>query len=342
MAVCGCAAGTQPLTVGGAGEAAVLTILRGGGDQRRAGDPVDNGDDAAVLGPAAATVVTTDMLVEGTHFRLGLSSWRDIGRRAVAQNVSDVLAMGAECSRLVVAVAVPTGTAMTDVGELASGIHDEAARSGAVVVGGDFTTGATVVLCVTAIGVLPDGASPVRVDGAAPGDLIALTGRPGRSAAGLELLLAGHSDGPLQETYRVPVPPVGSGTAARLAGASALTDVSDGLLRDLSGLSRASGLAAVLDIDDLPADPLLEAASRLLGDDDPVARTRSWTLDGGEDHGLLAAFPPAASVPPEFTVIGTFREGGPGEVTVDGVIRTPGGWDSARGADPRPGARSAD
>ena len=321
----------RPLTVAEVGEAGVLAVLSGPGDAH-SGDPVGNGDDAAVLGPAAATVVTTDMLVEGTHFRLDLTTWRDIGRRAVAQNVSDVLAMGADCSRVLVALAVPGETTMEQIGELAAGIHGEAARSGAVVVGGDLTSAHLVVVSVTAMGTLPDGARPLRIDGAAPGDRVALTGQPGRSAAGLALLLAGHTEGPLQQAHRVPVPPIGSGRAARLAGASALTDVSDGLMRDLSGMARASGVAADLVVDALPVDPRLGEAAAVLGLPDPEAQIADWILDGGEDHGLLGTFPPGTTVPPGFTVIGTIHEGDPGTVSLDGRPRTPGGWDSARGA----------
>lgn len=318
-------------TVAEAGEAAVLAVLSGAGTSG-VDDPVGNGDDAAVLGPAAATVVTTDMLVEGTHFRLDLTGWSDVGRRAVAQNVSDVLAMGAECSRVLVALAVPATTTMGQIEDLAAGVHGEAARSGAVVVGGDLTRADLVVVGVTAIGTLPDGARPLRIDGAKPGDTVALTGAPGRSAAGLALLLAGHPDGPLQQSHRVPVPPIGSGTAARLAGARSLTDVSDGLLRDLSGLARASGVAADLVTAALPADPQLTEAAETLGVADPGRQTLDWILDGGEDHGLLGTFPPDATIPPGFTQIGTVRSGEPGRVTLDGEPRTPGGWDSARGA----------
>lgn len=320
------------ITVAEAGEAAVLDVLSAPGG-RVGDDPVGNGDDAAVLGPAAATVVTTDMLVEGTHFRLDFSTWAEIGRRAVAQNVSDVLAMGAECSRVLVALAVPSETTMGQIADLAAGIRDEAARSGAVVVGGDFTGAALVVVGVTAIGTLPRGAGPLRIDTAEPGDRVALTGLPGRSAAGLALITAGHRTGPLQSAHRVPAPPIGAGTAARRAGANALTDVSDGLLRDLSGMTRASGVAADLVVDALPVDPLLAEAAQTLGVTDPDEQIMDWVLDGGEDHGLLGTFPASSTIPPEFTVIGTVRTGTPGEVTLNGTARTPGGWDSARGAD---------
>lgn len=318
-------------TVADVGEAAVLAVLSGPGGLPE-GDLVGNGDDAAVLGPAAATVVTTDMLVEGTHFRLDLTTWEALGRRAVAQNVSDVLAMGADCSRVLVALAVPGDTTMGQIEDLAAGVHGEAARSGAVVVGGDLTSSASVIVGVTAIGVLPDGAAPLRIDGAAAGHRVALTGSPGRSAAGLSLLLAGHPDGPLQDSHHVPHTPVGSGRAARLGGAAALTDVSDGLLRDLAGLTRASGVSADLVVDALPVDIRLREAAVTLGAADPDAQVLDWILDGGEDHGLLATFPPDAVIPAEFTVIGTVRPGTPGEVTLDGEPRIPGGWDSARGA----------
>lgn len=322
--------GDDPRTVSQAGEAAVLEVLSGAVAPLSA-DPVGNGDDAAVLGPASATVVTTDMLVEGTHFRLDLTTWRDLGRRAVAQNVSDVLAMGADCSRVLVGLAVPGETTMTQIAELAAGVHWEADRSGAVVVGGDLTGAENVVVSVTAIGTLPGGARPVRIDGARPDEVIALTGAPGRSAAGLALLLGGHPDGPLQDVHRVPATPIGSGRQARLAGATSLTDVSDGLLRDLAGIARASGVAADLTGAALPVDQLLFEAAELLGAADPAARVAKWQLDGGEDHGLLATFPVGTDLPPGFTVIGRTRAGDPGQVRVDGVPTEPGGWDSARG-----------
>lgn len=325
-------ASDRSASVAEVGEAAVLAVLSGPPGRGHADDPVGNGDDAAVLGPAAATVVTTDMLVEGTHFRTDLSSWNDIGRRAVAQNVSDVLAMGADCSRLLVGLAVPGETTMEEIRDLAAGIHGEAARSGAVVVGGDLTSAPVVVVSVTAMGTLPEGARPLRIDGAVAGDRVALTGEPGRSAAGLALLAAGRLQGPLQDAHRVPVPPIGSGRRARYAGAHALTDVSDGLLRDLSGVARASGLAADLVVDTLRIDPGLAEAAAALGAEDPAGQVLDWVLDGGEDHGLLGTFPPDAAIPSEFTVIGTIRAGTPGEVTLDGRPRVPGGWDSARGA----------
>ena len=321
----------RTVTVAEAGEAAVVRVLRGPAGHT-APDIVGNGDDAAVLGPAAATVVTTDMLVQGTHFRLDLTSWEQLGRRAVAQNVSDVLAMGADCSRVLVALAVPGCTTMGQIGDLAAGVHAEAARSGAVVVGGDLTSSDSVVVSVTAIGTLPAGAKPLRIDGAEVGHQVGLTGMPGRSAAGLALLLAGHPVGLLQDAHRVPLTPIGSGRAARLGGAGGLTDVSDGLLRDLAGLARASGVAADLLVGALPVDALLFDAAATLGAEDPSAQVLDWMLDGGEDHGLLATFPAGATMPPEFTVVGTIRGGTPGEVTVDGQPRIPGGWDSARGA----------
>lgn len=317
----------SPRTVAEAGERAVIELLRGP-EAEIGDDPVGNGDDAAVLGAASATVVTTDMLVEGTHFRFDFSTPTHVGERAIAQNAADVLAMGAECSRILVAVCLPPETPLELVRQLAAGLHVGSRRVGARIIGGDVTTGSLVVVTVTALGVLPEGAAPVRIDTARKGDVIALTGRPGRSAAGLDLLQAGHHRGTLQDAYRVPTPPVGAGVDARVAGAHALTDVSDGLLRDLSGIMRASGLAARLDSAALGEDPDLEAASALLG---PGSSPRSWQLDGGEDHGLLATFPAGIELPASFRAVGRVVDGTPGAVAVDGEPVTPGGWDSARG-----------
>lgn len=342
-------------TVAGAGEAAVVALLAGADLRSPAagratagdGDAVGNGDDAAVFRagdddrPDALVVASTDMLVEGTHFRLDLTTWRAVGRRAIAQNVSDIAAMGARCTRVLVAVALRPDTPLSAVRALAAGLHVEARRYGAAVVGGDVTSAPIAVVTVTALGGFPDGGAPIRLGGGSPGDVLALTGVPGRAQAGLDLLLAGHHDGPLQDAHRVPEPPVAVGEAARLAGATAMTDVTDGLLRDLGALAAASGAAAELDSSRLPADPEMSAAAEILGRDDVPAAVRAWALDGGEDHGLLAAFPAGRAIPAGFTAVGRLAAGNTGEVRVDGRPVSSAGWDSARaaaGGAPGPGA----
>ncbi len=288
------------------------------------------GDDAAVIAaPDGRFVVSTDVLVQDRHFRLDWSDGRAVGRRAAAQNLADIAAMGARPTAVVVSLVLPGELPVTWVADLARGLADLTGPVGAGVVGGDLSGGDTVVVAVTVHGDL-EGRAPVLRSGARPGDLIALAGTVGRSAAGWAVLADGSAtdaDADLIEVFRAPRPPLDAGPLAADAGATAMLDVSDGLLRDAGRIARASGV--VLDLgapaDVLAADlaALADAADRL--GVDPVG----WALTGGEDHGLLATFPQTASVPEGFRVIGRVRAAESGGVLVDG--RDPGalspGWD---------------
>lgn len=288
------------------------------------------GDDAAMLAaPDGRYVVSTDVLVEDRHFRRGWSSGEDVGWRAAMQNLADVAAMGAVPTALVVALVVPGDLPVAWVEGLACGLGAACATVGAGVVGGDLSGGDQVVIAVTVHGDLA-GRAPVLRSGARPGDVLALAGTLGRSAAGLALLDAGSGADPAMiEVYRRPRPPLAAGPAAARAGATAMLDVSDGLLRDAGRLAAAGGV--VLDVGaaaDALADDLaaLAPAARALGVD-PVV----WALTGGEDHGLLATFPPG-SVPDGFRVLGVVRapgeEYGAGTVLVGGVRQSGSpGWD---------------
>lgn len=142
------------------------------------------GDDAAVVrSPDGRTVVSTDMLVEGRHFRLDWSTAHDVGRKAIAQNAADIEAMGARPTAFVVAFGAPSSTAAADAAALADGMWAEAGRFGAGVVGGDLVEADSWVVSVTALGDLA-GRAPVLRSGARPGALLAVAGEPGRSAAG--------------------------------------------------------------------------------------------------------------------------------------------------------------
>ncbi|QZN86631.1 thiamine-phosphate kinase [Cellulomonas sp. C5510] len=269
------------------------------------------GDDAAVLAaPDGRFVVSTDVLVEDRHFRRRWSSGEDVGWRAAMQNLADVAAMGARPTALVVSLVVPGDLPVAWVEGLARGLGAACRTVGAGVVGGDLSGGAVVVVAVTVHGDL-GGRDPVLRSGARPGDVLALAGTVGRSAAGLALLDAGRPDADPEvvRVYRRPEPPLAAGPEAASCGATAMLDVSDGLLRDAARLATAAGV--VLDLHDphrALADDVaaLRAAADALGAD-PVA----WVLGGGEDHGLLAAFPPGA-VPPGFRVVGRVRGPGPG------------------------------
>ena len=180
-------------TLAGLGEFAVIDRLVAGREQP---DTValGPGDDAAIVfARDGKTVVSTDMLVEGQHFRLDWSSPHDIGRKAIAQNAADIEAMGAAATAFVVAFGAPGDTPSGQALELADGMWQEARLLGAGIVGGDLVSAPQWVISVTVLGDL-DGRAAVRRDGARVGDTVAVTGDVGWSAAGYALLLNGVHD----------------------------------------------------------------------------------------------------------------------------------------------------
>ncbi|MCU1624923.1 MAG: thiamine-monophosphate kinase [Frankiales bacterium] len=261
------------------------------------------GDDAAVVAaPDGRVVATTDVLVEGVHFRRDWSSGYDVGRKAAAANLADVAAMGGVATALLVGLAAPPDLPVQWALDLADGLRDECVVVGAAVVGGDTVTADQIVVSVTALG---------RVDrwvtrsGARPGDLVVVAGRLGHSAAGLRLLLQGVTEGALIDAHRRPEPPYAMGPQLAAAGATAMCDVSDGLVNDLGHIARASGVRIDLDRGALHDDEVGEAD----------------VLGGGEDHALVATIArPVAGC----RVIGRVVEGE--GVTLDGEPVT-GGWE---------------
>jgi thiamine-monophosphate kinase len=304
------------------GEFAVLDRLITG-RPNAAGVGVGPGDDAAVIDtPDGRVVVSTDMLVEGRHFRLDWSTAHDVGRKAIAQNAADIEAMGARVTAFVVGFGAPASTSAAQVAELGNGMWAEAAALGAGIIGGDLVASPQWVVSVTVLGDL-GGRAPVLRSGARPGSVIAVAGELGRSAAGLSLLLKGIEEfEDLRRRHLVPQPPYGQGLLAAEAGAQAMTDVSDGLLADLGHIATASGVTMDLDRAALREDAeAVTAAAQAVGVD-------PWTLllGGGEDHALVACFPDTP--PPGWRVIGSVRDGAP-EVLVDGVAWAgPTGWQS--------------
>ena len=326
---------------------------------------VGAGDDCAVLAaPDARYCVSTDLLVEGRHFSTGWSGPQEIGARAAAQNLADVAAMGARPVALVVGLVLPPATPLAWVQDLARGMARVCERAGAGIVGGDLSAGESLVIAATVHGDL-EGRAPVLRSGARPGDLLVHVGTLGRSAAGLALLSAGIDDPDRAGTrsgappwsglaegtraaarralsvFRVPAPPLAAGPALAGAGATAMMDVSDGLLRDAGRVAAASRVR--IDVGD-PAGArdgagedlaALEPVARLLEDSPAGARAlaRRWVLTGGEDHGLLAAVPAGAGLPAGGRVIGRVLEPGDGpRVTLDGRAPDVGaGWDHFRG-----------
>ena len=280
---------------------AVITPLLPRGPQT----PVGTGDDCAVLSfPDSRTAVSTDVLVEGRHFRTQWSTGRDVGARAAAQNLADAAAMGARPVALVVGLVMPASTPVGWVRDFARGLAQGCEPCGAGVVGGDLSGGDSLIVSVTVLGDL-EGRAPVLRSGARPGDAVVHVGTLGRSAAGLALLSAGTDCVPGSsaavpsgqehaqahaciETFRAPTPPLAAGRDLARAGATSMLDVSDGLLRDAGRIARASGV--VIDLKD-PGD--LPDGALVSGGDGSAAHAvaRSWLLTGGEDHGLLATVP---------------------------------------------------
>jgi thiamine-monophosphate kinase len=284
------------------------------------------GDDAAVVRAGDGRVVaTTDLLIEGRHFRRAWSSGYDVGRRAAGANLADVVAMGAAPTALLVGLGTPGDLPLSWAEELADGLQDECDLVGAGVAGGDVVAADVVTLAVTALGDLR-GRDPVRRSGASPGEVVAVAGRLGWAAAGLAVLSRGfRSPRALVEAHRRPQPPYALGASAADYGVTALCDVSDGLLQDLGHIAASSGVAVEVLSDrvDVPA-PLREIAAAL--GTDPL----TWVLTGGDDHALVGCFPPGVELPPGWRVVGRVREGE--GVLVDGQPPAgPRGWDHLRG-----------
>jgi thiamine-monophosphate kinase len=294
------------------------------------------GDDAAVLAaPDGRVVASTDFLLEGRHFRRDWSSPADVGRKAAARSLIDVAAMGAVPTGLLVALAAPADLPVSWARGLTEGLAAECARAGASVVGGDTARAASVLLATTGLGDL-QGRAPVLRSGAAPGDLVAVTGPLGHAAAGLALLAAGLVNDPLVAAQKRPAPPYDAGPQAADLGATAMIDISDGLLADLGHVAAASGVRIDLSSDRLTPGDDLRAAARLFidgtgrgaGPEHTLALT--WVLTGGEDHALAATFPPGTMLPPRWTVIGQVQPGL--GVVVDGrEWAGSAGWDHFRG-----------
>lgn len=298
------------------------------------------GDDAALWQPTPgyAEVLTTDALIEDVHFRLSTTSWEDLGWKALAENVSDIAAMGARPTRAFITLALKRGTRVADLESLYRGMAALARQHDLEIAGGDTVSSPVTMLSVIVVGELR-GDGLRRAAGRA-GDLLAVTGVLGASAGGLAVL---ESGGPalddadalaLAEAHRRPRPRVAEGLALAEADVRCGMDLSDGLLGDAGKLAYASGLSATLELDRLPLPPALE---RRHGAD-----ARSLALAGGEDYELLVAAPPdvldrAAARLRErglasLTVVGRLETGEPGQVRVLDAAGRPvpaprGSWD---------------
>ena len=295
---------------------------------------VGPGDDAAVFRVQGAGVVSVDALVEGVHFRRDWSSAIDIGRKTVAVSVADLEAMGADPVVIVVSLSVPAELPVSWVRDFATGVRAECDAAGITLVGGDTTRSRDITISATVIGEMA-GRRAVTRAGARPGDVVAYVGRLGWAAAGLAVLGRGfRSPRAAVDAQRCPQVPYGQGAAASLAGATAMIDVSDGLLADLGHICDASGVAIDLARSELPIDEPIRTVAAATNRD-PL----DLVVTGGEDHALVACFP-VGSIAAGWQVIGRVHEVDAADadsappasrVTLDGAAwPTPGGWDHFR------------
>ena len=297
------------------------------------------GDDAAAWSyPRGTVVATTDAMVENVHFTPTTTPWRRLGWKALASNLSDVGAMGCAPTFALVTLGLRGDLPVAGLAEMYAGMMDALEYAGGAIAGGDVVRSDTFFVSVSLEGLsAPDGAT-LRRDAAKPGDLVAVTGHLGCSAAGLRLLLEGESAvgvdlsdetrDHLASAHNRPLPRVAEGMALARLGVRCAMDVSDGLAADLAKLCAASGVSARIETPRLPADRHLRTAF-----------PNDWTrlaLSGGEDYELLFAANAATmrAVKGELgaavSVIGEIGEGA-GVSAVDGdgreVAPTSGGWD---------------
>lgn len=289
---------------------------------------VGPGDDAAVLRTGPATVATTDSMVRGRDWLDEWSTAGDVATKVLTQNLADVAAMGARSTAILVSLVADPATSLDWAVEFARVLGDRATAAGVTVAGGDLSSAPAGVLMVsvTALGDLGDR-KPVLRSGARPGHAVAVNGTLGRSAAGLALLQGGADPQALADGiprsclahHLRPVAPLAAGPEAARAGASAMIDLSDGLLRDGHRIAEASGVRLALSPAGLHHD--LAALEPVVGD-------AAWecVLAGGEEHSLLATFPRDA--PDGWRTIGVV-EAGEG-VTLDGAVQQARGWDHFR------------
>lgn len=242
------------------------------------------GDDASVVRQGKAfQLISTDLLVEDVHFRIADAPLASLAEKALAVNVSDIAAMGGRAQYFYLGLGFPPRLARTSLRRFFLGLSRAARRWDVELAGGDYSRSAQLLIAITIVG---ESARPVRRSGARAGDWVGITGPTGESALGLKLLLAGETRSPFIRRHQHPQPQCEKGLRLS-AHASAMIDVSDGLLLDLTRLLRASGVGAEIDYEKLPLAPGFRRECR-----QRRFPERDLVLAGGEDYQLLFTVSP--------------------------------------------------
>ena len=268
------------------------------------------GDDGAVIAPSQnKSVLAADMAVEGVHFNRKWSTLREIGAKITAANLADIYAMGGDPKYLLVSAGLTADFGIAEITELATGIAEEAALVGASVVGGDISKAEQLVISISVFGEVEN---PITRSGAKIGDSVIISGLPGKSAAGLIQLQSGVADSSFVSAHKKPV--VNYQLAKKFREVSAMCDISDGLLSELSHIASASDVGIELDsklIEQIPGFKELETAT--------AADIWELVLSGGEDHVFIATT--STDIPEGAHLIGKVVSGT--EVKVSGVSTLP-------------------
>lgn len=278
------------------GEFGLIDRLAGVIPHRRPDVVVGMGDDAAAVVPAEGMllVASCDALLEGVHFRREFATPRQIGRKAIAVNLSDIAAVGGIPAHVLVVLGLPRDAEVEFVDELYAGLIEQAEEFGVAIVGGDTVLSPSgVMLCISMTGWVEPGGFVAR-GGARPGDILMVTGTLGASAAGLALLSAEVPGLEPQLAARAklvhlcPRPRVKEGRVLGGSGCvTAMLDISDGLAAEVRRLAHAGGVGVRLRLEDVPVAPEARAVARATGRD-PL----ELAVCGGEDYELLFAVPP--------------------------------------------------
>ena len=267
------------------GEFGLIDVLAQIVTQGRTGHPVllGVGDDAAAWRMGDSILLaTTDTMVQGVHFTAE-SSWRELGWKSLAINLSDIAAMGGVPQYALVSLCLPGDTEVDDVVHLYLGMMEVADLFQVAAVGGNVSRAPVVMITMAVVGVAQAEGVLIR-SAAAPGDLIAVTGYLGSSAAGLRMLthhlkLAQETMVFLRRAHLQPMPRIVEGQLLVKQGVRAAIDISDGLIADLGHVCKASEVGAVVRAEQVPIHPTARAAF--------PEESLGFALAGGEDYELL-------------------------------------------------------